>query len=115
MKRPLLAASCLMVGACVAHPPPPPAPYRAVAQAPADWTLIIDDRYLTFIGAPGAQPILQPSVKPIIGIAGEIYRTPRFNVNVVHSRCSDGRSSRSYPDSIQLTVDGRQYRGCGGL
>ena len=115
MKRIVLAAlMALPLGACLSAPPPPAAPYRAVGQD-SNWTLIIDDRYLTFIGAPGSQPILQPSVKPIIGFAGEIYQTPRFNVNVVHSRCNDGRSDRAYPDSIQLTVDGRQYRGCGGL
>ena len=102
------------LGACLSAPPPTAPPYRAVGQD-SNWTLIIDDRYLTFIGAPGSQPILQPSVKPVIGFAGEIYQTPRINVNVVHARCSDGRSDRSYPDSVQLTVDGRQYRGCGGL
>ena len=114
MKRLGIVAIAASLTACLSHPPPAPPPYRAVGQS-ADWTLIIDDRYLTFIGAPGSAPILQPSVKPIIGIAGEIYQTPRINVNVVHARCSDGRSDRSYPDSIQLTVDGRQYRGCGGL
>ena len=115
MKRiALVALMAAPLGACLSAPPPPAAPYRAVGQD-SNWTLIIDDRYLTFIGGPGTQPILQPSVKPIIGIAGEIYQTPRINVNIVHSRCSDGRSDRSYPDSVQLTVDGRQYRGCGGL
>ena len=115
MKRialvPLMAAS---LTGCLSAPPPPAAPYRAVGQD-SSWTLIIDDRYLTFIPAPGAQPVLQPSVKPIIGFAGEIYQTPRINVNVVHSRCNDGRSDRAYPDSVQVAVDGRQYRGCGGL
>jgi hypothetical protein len=77
--------------------------------------LIIDDRFLTFIPAPGAQPVLQPSVKPIIGFAGEIYQTPRIGVNVVHSPCNDGRTDRAYPDRVQVDVDGRRYEGCGGL
>ena len=114
MKRLVIIALGMSLGACLSHPPPPPAPYRAVGQGAA-WTLIIDDRYLTFISAPGQQPILQPSVRPIIGFAGEIYQTPRINVNIVHAQCSDGRTDRTYPDRVQVTVDGRQYSGCGGL
>ena len=114
MKRLCVVALGMALGACLPHPPPPPPPYHAVGQG-ADWTLIIDDRYLTFIPGPGQQPLLQPTVRPIIGIAGEIYQTPRINVNVVHAQCSDGRSDRAYPDKVQVTVDGRQYEGCGGL
>jgi hypothetical protein len=51
----------------------------------------------------------------IIGIAGEIYHTPRIGVNIVHGRCSDGMSDRVYPDKVQVTVDGRRFNGCGGL
>ena len=61
------------------------------------------------------RPVRQPTPKVIIGIAGEIYRTPRINVNIVHGRCSDGMSDRTYPDKVQVTVDGRRFEGCGGL
>ena len=114
MKRFVIVALGLSIGACLSHPPPSPAPYRAVGQG-SEWTLIIDDRYLTFIAAPGQQPILQPAVPPIIGFAGEIYQTARINVNIVHGQCSDGRTDRNYPDKVQVTVDGRHYEGCGGL
>jgi heat shock protein HslJ len=114
MKRLVLIATMTALSGCLPHPPPAPAPYRAVGQA-VDWTLVIDDRFLTFFPAPGQQPILQPSVKPIIGIAGEIYQTPRIGVNIVHAQCSDGRTDRVYPDRVQVDVDGRRYNGCGGL
>ena len=114
MKRLLLIALAASLTACLSHPPPAPAPYRAVGQS-ADWTLIIDDRFLTFIPGPGAQPILQPAVQPIIGFAGEIYQTPRIGVNIVHGQCNDGRTDRAYPDRVQVDVDGRRYEGCGGL
>ena len=114
MKRPMLAAVLTGSLAACAYPPPPPPPYRAVGQA-ADWTLIIDDRFVTFISAPGQQPLLQPVPQPIHGVAGEIYQTPRINVNIVHGTCSDMRTDRVYPDTVQVTVDGRQYSGCGGL
>ena len=114
MKRLLVLALAASLTACLSHPPPAPAPYRAVGQS-ADWTLIIDDRFLTFIPAPGAQPVLQPAVQPIIGFAGEIYQTPRIGVNIVHGQCSDRRTDRAYPDRVQVDVDGRRYEGCGGL
>ena len=89
MKRLVIVALGMSLGACLSHPPPPPAPYHAVGQGAA-WTLIIDDRYLTFIPAPGQQPILQPSVKPIVGFAGEIYQTPRFRPFATPSASSAG-------------------------
>lgn len=98
----------------MSHPAPPPPPYHAVGQA-ADWNLIIDERYVTFIGAPGQQPLLQPAPEPIVGFAGEVYQTPRINVNIVHGACSDMRSNRAYPDQVQVYVDGKLYSGCGGL
>lgn len=114
MKRfAIIAAAASALGACMTYPPPPPAPYHAVGQG--GWTLIIDDRYLTFIPAPGQQPILQPSVRPIIGVAGEIYQTPRINVNVVHGPCQVIGDGRTFPDTVQVYVDGRLHTGCGGL
>lgn len=103
-----------LLAACLPHPPPAEAPYRAVGKAPADWTLVIDDRHVTWL-APGQNPIMEPVPKPIIGIAGEIYQTPRIDVNIVHGGCSDGKSSRQWPDSVQVTVDSKMHEGCGGL
>lgn len=112
---PLLLAASL--GACANLPPPPPrqvatAPYRALGTEPF-WGLAIDDRNLTFT-APDAQPVVQPKPRVIVGFAGEIYQTPRINVNIVHASCSDGMSDRTYPDKVQVTVDGRRFSGCGG-
>jgi heat shock protein HslJ len=115
MKRLAVVALACLLGACYSHPPPPPPPYRAVAIAPAAWTLIIDDRHVTFIPGPGQQPLLQPVPKSTVGAAGEIYQTPRINVNIMRRACTDGRTSISYPDSVQVTVDGRLHTGCGGL
>lgn len=98
---------------CMTVPPPPPAPYRAIGTEPF-WNLLIDEHSITF-AQPGTAPITQPTPSAIIGIAGEIYQTPRINVNLVHGTCSDGMSDRTYPDKVQVTVDGRQYHGCGGL
>ncbi len=76
--------------------------------------MTIDQTTLTFT-RPEAEPIRQPRPKPIIGIAGEIYQTPRLRVNIVHAKCSDGMSDRIYPDKVQVDADGQRFDGCGGL
>jgi uncharacterized membrane protein len=109
----LALAAAALPGACMKVPGPPPPPYHAVGTEPF-WNLLIDEHDVTFV-APERQPIKQPAPKPIIGIAGEIYRTARVDVNIVHARCSDGMSDRIYPDKVQVTVDGKRFNGCGGL
>ena len=113
MKRFLPLAMLPMVAACLPHPPPAPAPYRAVGQA-MNWTLLIDDMHITWL-VPGRAPLTQPKPQVIVGIAGEIYQTERLNVNIVHQPCRESRSNRVYPDTVQVYVDGKQYTGCGGL
>ena len=101
------------IGACAPLPAPPPPPYHALGTEPF-WNLLIDEHNLTFTLA-GSQPVLQPTPRVIHGFAGEIYQTPRINVNIVHATCSDGMSDRVFPDKVQVTVDGHQFNGCGGL
>jgi uncharacterized membrane protein len=113
MKRSLLLALTALAGACMPIPAPPPPPYHAVGTEPF-WNLLIDEHNLTFTLA-GSQPVLQPTPQVIHGFAGEIYQTPRINVNIVHGQCSDGMSDRTFPDKVQVTVDGHRFNGCGGL
>ena len=114
MKKLVLAGCLLSLAGCLSHPAPPPPPYRALGTEPF-WNLLIDERNLTFI-EPEAQPILQPTPPVINGFAGPIYQTQRISVNIVkNQQCSDGMSDRVYPDRVQVTVDGRQFSGCGGL
>jgi uncharacterized membrane protein len=115
MKSLTLLPFAALLTACVGDPPPAPvAPYRALGTEPF-WNLIIDNQELTFIPSEGAQ-VRQPRPQAIIGVAGEIYQTPRINVNIVRGqRCSDGMSDRVYPDKVQVDVDGRRFEGCGGL
>jgi uncharacterized membrane protein len=119
---PLLA---LTLAACTSYPPgpgyppggPPPAypgeaTYRAIGNEPF-WDLEIGrDMVFTDRGNDNFR-VIQPTPRPINGVAGEIYQTQRLNVNIVHSRCSDGMSDRTYPDTVQVRVDGREFRGCG--
>ena len=113
MRNRLTLAGAALLGACTPIPPAPPPPYHAVGTEPF-WNLLIDEHDITFV-QPDQQPIKQPTPKVIVAFAGEIYQTPRINVNIVHARCSDGMSDRVYPDKVQATVDGKQFNGCGGL
>src|SRR5690348_10875189 len=113
MKKTLSLALAASLGACATIPGPPPAPYHGVGTEPF-WNLLIDEHDVTFV-QPEAAPIKQPTPKVIHGFAGEIYQTPRINVNIVHVQCSDGMSDRVYSDKVQVTVDGKQFNGCGGL
>jgi heat shock protein HslJ len=113
VKRWLALPLAVSLAGCLTAPPPPPAPYRAIGTEPF-WGLLIDEHNLTFT-QPDAAPVLQLTPRVIVGFAGEIYQTPRIHVNIVHGSCSDGMSDRTYPDKVQVTVDGRQFHGCGGL
>jgi heat shock protein HslJ len=127
----LLAPLALALSACAYGPgyPPPgpggpyPAPYpgppvdqpgyRAIGTEPF-WDLTIGRDMVFTDRGNDVGPVVQPTPRPINGFAGEIYQTPRINVNIVHAPCSDGMSDRTYPDKVQVRVDGRAYEGCGG-
>lgn len=114
-------APLALLAAC--YGPPPPAPpitpnppggvYRAVGTEPF-WDLTIDPRQMIFTDRGNNHRVAQPTPPVIVGIAGEIYRAQRLEVNIVHSQCSDGMSDRTYPDRVQVTADGRRFTGCGG-
>ena len=114
MRYAALLAAAALAGCTPVPKPAPAAPYRALGTEPF-WALEIGPREMVFTeaNAPGVR-IVQPTPKPIIGIAGEIYQTRRILANLVHMRCSDGMSDRVYPDRVQVDVDGRRFEGCGG-
>ena len=100
------------------YPQPYPAPpgsseYRASGTEPF-WDLTIG-RDMVFTDRGTGQQIIQTTPQVTGGVAGNIYRTQRLEVNIVRSPCNDGMSDRSYPDTVQVYADGRLYRGCGGL
>ena len=113
MKRASIIMLAVGTSACMKVPGPPPPPYHAVGTEPF-WNLLVDEHDITFV-EPDHAPVRQPTPKVIIGIAGEIYRSPRIDVNIVHAQCSDGMSDRHYPDKVEVTVDGKRFNGCGGL
>ncbi len=101
------------------YPPPAPYPvppgaadYRASGTEPF-WDLTIGSRDMIFTDRGTGLTVTQPTPAPSQGAGGPIYRTPRLEVTVTRLACSDGMSDRTYPDTVEVRVDGRLYRGCG--
>jgi len=114
MKRLLTIGLAALGAGCMPIPAAPPPPYHALGTEPF-WNLLIDEHNITFV-EPEKAPLTQRTPAVINGFAGPIYQTARINVNIVkNQQCSDGMSDRVYPDKVQVTVDGRQFNGCGGL
>jgi len=93
--------------------PPGSSDYRASGTEPF-WDVAIG-RDITFNDRGTGLTIVQPTPQVITGVAGEIYRTQRLEVNITHKPCNNGMSDRTYPDTVQVYADGRLYRGCGGI
>ena len=85
--------------------------YRAIGTEPF-WDLTIG-REMVFTDRGNDVRVAEPTPPVRHGFAGETYAGRSLFVNIVHSRCSDGMSDRTYPDTVNVTVDGRAYRGCG--
>ncbi len=86
-------------------------PYRAVGTEPF-WSLTLTPEGMRFENADGMR-VAEPTPRLQRGVAGDLYRGRRLEVNIVHRECSDGMSDRVYPNEVQVWVDGRGYRGCG--
>ncbi|MET0309541.1 MAG: META domain-containing protein [Sphingomonas sp.] len=114
MRVPALpAAAALVLAACApAAAQTAEQPYHALGTEPF-WSVTLDGATIRYEPANGAS-ISVPSPKPIIGINGERYETPRLTVDITHVKCSDGMSDRSYRDTVSVRVGGRTLRGCGG-
>ena len=121
MKQLLMLAPLALLAAC--YGPPPPAPpitpnppggvYTAAGTEPF-WSLTVDDRQMIFTDRNTNVQVAQATPSGIVGAGGEMYQTPRITLNIVHAPCNDGMSDRTFPDRVQVDVDGRRFTGCGG-
>lgn len=87
--------------------------YKMIGTEPF-WGLAIGARTMTF-DLMDAPKVSQPTPKPRRTRYGRIYWTKRIQVAIVENQpCSDGMSDYVYRDDVRVTVDGRQFIGCGG-
>lgn len=100
------------------YPAPIPAPpvdrgeYRAIGTEPF-WDLTIGPR-MTFTNRGTNASVVEP-VPPFVAVANGVrtYTSRRLRVKISPIACSDGMSERRFPDTVEVSVDGRLYRGCG--
>ena len=118
MKRtaPLLLLAAAACGTTRDYDPAPsvqPGAYRATGSNPA-WELTIDRANLVYTDFSNRVRVSEPVPRGATIAAGRPIRTARMQVVITRMRCTDETSGRSYPDTVQLTVDGRRFQGCGG-
>ncbi len=107
---PIIAA----LASCASIPPAPQADtsYRAIGTEPF-WSVTIADGQMVY-DSPDGPRLAVPAPAPRTSFNGHRYETPRLTMDVTHGQCSDGMSDRTYADTVRVTVDGRELRGCGG-
>ena len=109
MNRLVAISLATLVGACATTPPLPT--YHASGSDPT-WNLQIDDRLTFTSGDVAANEPTPPMIRGFARGNLEYYQTRRIEVNVAHYACTDG--GNTYPDQVQVVVDGHRYYGCGG-
>ncbi len=111
MRASSLLIACLLAARLSAAPKS--APYKAGGTEPF-WSLAIAPRTIVFEHMDRPK-VTQATPKPRKTKFGRMYWTRRMSVAIIDNQpCSDGMSDRTYPDRVQVSVDGRQFSGCGG-
>lgn len=90
-----------------------PGAYRATGSNPA-WELTVDQVNLVYTDFSNRVRVAEPLPPGTSIAAGLPLRTARMQAVITRTRCMDPLTQRSYPDTVQLTVDGRRFQGCGG-
>ncbi|WP_205479685.1 META domain-containing protein [Sphingomonas arenae] len=113
---PLLCLAAAACGTTRDYDPAPsvrPGAYRATGSSPA-WELSIDRANMVYTDFSNRVRVAEPISGRAMIAAGLPIRTSRMQALITRMRCTDPVTQRSYPDTVQLTVDGRRFSGCGG-
>lgn len=91
--------------------------FRASGNEPG-WTLeILADR-LVFVGSYGAERAITPRPAPHLESGETVYaavtEAHRLTVRIRRTPCADSMSGERYDANVEVELDGRRYRGCGG-
>jgi len=91
--------------------------FRASGNEPG-WTLeILADR-LVFVGNYGAERATTPRPAPHLESGETVYaavtEAHRLTVRIRPTPCADSMSGERYDANVEVELDGRRYRGCGG-
>jgi putative lipoprotein len=93
--------------------------FRAIGQEPG-WLLEIDEgKQVMMLADYGEKRVVMPAAAPQIDpkTGRKIYRLKteahRLNIEITNQPCADVMSGERYPATVVVTLDGREYRGCG--
>lgn len=117
--RQLAVLAVLAAGACSTTRDYAPAPsvqpgaYRAAGTNPI-WELTVDRANIVFTDQSNRVRIAQPTPPGASATPGTPIRTARLQVLISQQRCTDDLTRQVYPQTVQVTADGRNFRGCSG-
>jgi heat shock protein HslJ len=100
---------------CSVVPPKAPRPYRGQGNEPG-WTLSIAEGRVILTLDYGARTVEAPLPEAAFENGAFVYRLPAEGIDLRLSPgiCRDDMTGMPYPESVSVTVDGRELRGCGG-
>jgi len=91
--------------------------FRAVGQEPAWYLELQHDQSILFVTDYGARRVLLPAPEPELLDDLESYRVSdgahELRLDITLEHCVDTMSGEAYDSSVELTLNGRRYRGCG--
>jgi putative lipoprotein len=93
--------------------------FRAIGQEPG-WLLEIDEgKQVMMLADYGEKRVVMPAAAPTIDpqTGRKTYRLKteahRLDIEITNQPCADVMSGERYPATVVVTLDGREYRGCG--
>jgi heat shock protein HslJ/uncharacterized lipoprotein YbaY len=100
---------------CSVVPPETPRPYRAQGNEPG-WLLTVADGLLTLVADFGARTVeaALPEARFEEGAFVYAVANPALTVRMAPGLCRDDMTGMPHPETVTITLEGRQLRGCGG-
>lgn len=100
---------------CSVVPPAAPRPWRAQGNEPG-WSLTIEGGRVTFVTDAGARTVEAPLPGARFEDGGFVHDMPAAGLvlRMEPGLCRDDMTGMPYPETVTVTLDGRQLAGCGG-
>jgi heat shock protein HslJ len=100
---------------CSVVPPAPPKPYRAQGNEPG-WVLTVEEGRMTLVADYGARTVdvALPEARFEDGAFVYAVAEPPLTVRMAPRLCRDNMTGMPYPETVTVTLEGRDLTGCGG-
>ena len=78
------------------------------------WILKMDGKTIAYEGEYGETKVTVPAPLARPSFNGMRHVSDRMTVDITFASCTDGMSGLRFADTVTVTADGKQVRGCGG-